>query len=130
MALAGRVGNLAASFDSRFPTRRLPAAGVQIEGMQFLARLEANSFARCDADFGPGTGIAPDAGLARPYAENAKAAELNAVAFSQSLLKPFKYSVDSGFRFGPRQAGTLYDVMNDILFDQCRRPLIEEKCGR
>jgi len=54
--------------------------GAGLDGVQFLAGLEPNSFSRSDADFGAGAGIAADSGFAGAYAEYAKSAQFDALA--------------------------------------------------
>jgi hypothetical protein len=98
-----------------------------VEGMQFLAGLEAHCFARRDANFGTGSGVASDSGFPGADAEYAEAPQLNAIAGGHGLFETFEDGVDGGFRFGSRQAGPLDDVVHYILLDQCRRPLLEEK---
>jgi len=94
--------------------------------MKLFAGLEADGFAGGDADFGAGPGIAPYAGFARTDAEDAEAAQFDAVAGRQRLLEAFKDCIHSRFGLGPRQACALDDVMHDVLFDQCPAPSIEK----
>jgi hypothetical protein len=94
--------------------------------VQLFAGLETNGFAGGDADLGTGAGIAADAGFARTDAEDAEAAEFDSVSCGESLLEAFEDGVDSRFSLGSRQACPLDDVMDNILLDQCRRPLTEE----
>jgi hypothetical protein len=100
--------------------------GRGIQGVKFLAWLETNGFPRGDADFGARSGIAADAGLARPDAEDAEPAQLDSVTGGQRLFETLKYSVYGRFRFGPRQASPLDNVVHYILLDQCPCPSIEE----
>ena len=58
-----------------------------LEALEFFAGLKADGFAWRNIDFFPGAGIAADAGLARLDAENAKAAELDALAAAEGLLE-------------------------------------------
>ena len=99
---------------------------IGVQGVEFLAGLESNGFARGDADFRSGSGVAADARLAGPDAEDAEAAQFNAVSRGQGLFQAFKNGVHGGFRFGAGQPCTLNDVMNDILLDQCIYPIGEE----
>jgi hypothetical protein len=94
--------------------------------MKLFAGLEADGFAGRDADFGAGSGIAADAGFARTNAEDAEAAQFDAIACCQSLFEALEDSIHGSFRLGPRQACSLDDVMHDILLDQCPSPSIEE----
>ena len=107
-----------------------PVSGCTgIQGVKLFARLEANGLARRDADFRSGPGVAANARLAGPDAEDAEAAQFNAVAGCQSLFEALKDGVHGGFRFGAGQPGALNDVMNDILLDQCVYPICEEIFG-
>jgi len=90
--------------------------------VEFLARLESDGLSRRDADLGSGAWIASDTGFARTDAEDAKSAQLNAVARGEGLLEAFKDGIYGGLSLGPRQAGSLDDVMNNILLDQCSCP--------
>ena len=92
--------------------------GTWFDGVQFLAGLEADSFAGSDADFGAGAGIAADAGFAGADAEDAKSAQFDALAGGQSLLEALEDRIHGCFRLGARQAGALDDVMDDVLFNQ------------
>jgi hypothetical protein len=82
--------------------------------LQFLAGLEAHRFARRDADFLAGAGIAADAGLARAHVENAKAAKLDALSFAKGILHSFKDGFDGLFRFGPAHTGFIYYSVHNI----------------
>jgi hypothetical protein len=73
-----------------------------IQQVKFLARLEANSLARSDIDFGPGPRVAANARLARADIEYSKAAQLNPVARSKRFFQAFKDRVDSRFRLVAR----------------------------
>ena len=82
--------------------------------MQFLAGLKAHSFAGGYADFGPGAGVPPDAGLTRFHIENAEAAQFNAVALRQGFLHGFKYRLDGHLRFCLGDARAADDLIDDI----------------
>jgi hypothetical protein len=101
----------------------VPELGGYIQGVQFFAGLESHGFAGRDADLGTGAGVAPDSGFAWAHAKNAKTAQFDAVSCSEGEFESFKDGVYSRFSLGPRQASALDHVMNDILLDQCRRPL-------
>ena len=94
--------------------------------MELFAGFEADGLAWGDADFGAGSGVAADACFTGADAEDAEAAQLDAIPRSQRLLEPFEDGVHGGFRFSPRQACPLDDVMHNILLDQCLGPFIEE----
>jgi hypothetical protein len=89
--------------------------------MKLFARLEADSFARSDGDFGAGPGIATDAGFARLDREDAKATEFNAVASDESLLHAFEDGVYCSLRFGSREAGALNNPLYKILLNHLGR---------
>jgi hypothetical protein len=90
--------------------------------MQFLAGLEADGFARSDADFGSGARIAADAGFAWADVEDAEAAQLDALTLSKSALEGFKDCVDGGFRLIALEAGAFNHLVNNVLFYQCVPP--------
>ena len=86
--------------------------------MQFLAGLEADGFAGGDADFSAGAGIAADTGFAGADTEDAKPAQLDALAGLQSLLQAFENRVHCRLCLGARQACALDYMMHDVLFNQ------------
>jgi hypothetical protein len=94
----------------------------RFENVQFLTWLEAYGFARSDGNFGAGAWISANSGLAGAHAEDAEAAQLDAVAFGQRLLQTFEYGIDCCFGFVPRQARSFYNVMDNVLFNQCVYP--------
>ena len=59
------------------------AGRAGLQRVQFLAGLEAHRLAGGDADLGAGAGIAADAGFAGADAEDAKAAQFDALAGGQ-----------------------------------------------
>jgi hypothetical protein len=89
--------------------------------MKLFARLEADSFARSDSDFGAGPGIAADTGFARLDREDAKATKFNAVASDESLLHAFEDGVYCSLRFGSREAGALNNPLYKILLNHLGR---------
>src|ERR1700690_2670104 len=88
-----------------------------LDGLQFLARLEADGFAGRDVDLRTGARIAPDAGLARPYGEDAKAPQLNAIALGERLLHAFEHGFDRHLRLGLGDAGLVDDFVDQVQFD-------------
>ena len=94
--------------------------------MEFFAGLETNGFAGSDTDFSASARITADAGFTRSDAENAESAQFYAVARGKRLLEPFEYGVYRCLSLGPRQACPLDHVMDNILLDQSRSPLVEE----
>jgi hypothetical protein len=87
------------------------------DALKFFAGFEADGFARRDVDFFAGAGIATDASLARFNAEDAEAAEFDALAAAEGLLQRFEYSLDSLLGFGAadvrRGDDSIYDVQLD-----------------
>jgi hypothetical protein len=98
--------------------------------VEFLARLEANRFARGNADFGSGAGIASDAGLAGANVEDPEAAELDALTFGESALEGLEYGVDRSFGFIALQPGALDHLVNDVLLYQGFPPSGEVSVSR
>jgi len=88
-----------------------------IEEMELLTRLEANSLAGSDADLSSGARIAADAGLTGLDGEDAKTAQLNAVAAAESRLHGVENHVDCRFCLGAGQTRTLDYSLNQILLD-------------
>jgi len=86
--------------------------------MQFLARLESNGLSGGDADLGSGAWVSADAGFAGADAEDAEAAQLNALTGSQGLLEALEDSIHRGFRLGAGQARALNHMMDDVLLNQ------------
>ena len=102
---------------------------IGIQGVEFFPRLESDGLAGGNADFRSGPGVAADARFAGPDAEDAEAAQFDAVAGGQGLFEAFKDGVHGGFRFGAGQPGALNDVMNDVLLDQSVYPIGEESAA-
>jgi hypothetical protein len=98
-------------------------AGAGSERLQFLAGLEAHSFARRDADFLAGAGIAADAGLARAYVEHAEAAQLDPFSLAESALHGPENGFDGLFRLGPGYPGLVYYRVHYIEFNHTSLPL-------
>ena len=103
-------------------TKPLQQRAALVEFVQIFARLEADSLAGCDADFGSGTWIAPDTCFAGADVENSKAAQLDAVTRCEGLLKAFKDSFDGGLGFHAGQSGTLNYLVYDVLLNQWLSP--------
>ena len=95
----------------------------RVHKVQFFTRLEADSFARCDAHFGPSPGISPNARLAWLHGEHAKPAQFDPIARDQRLLHAVEDCVHSVFRFGSRKSGPLHDPLDKVLFNQVGPPL-------
>ena len=94
--------------------------------MELLAWLETDSFPWCNADLRASPWIASNTCLSRADAEHAKTSQFDAIACCQCLLEALKNGIDSRFSLGPRQACPFNNVMDNILLNQCRRPLLEE----
>jgi hypothetical protein len=91
--------------------------------VELFAGLEADRFAGSDRDFGARSRIAADAGLPRLDGEDAKAAELDAVAGDESGFHALEDCVDGSLCFGPWQASSLNHPLYQILFNHLgRRP--------
>ncbi len=73
---------------------------VLLDALKLFAGFEADSLARRDVDLFAGAGIAADASLARLYAEDAEAAEFDALAAAKSLLQRFENGLDGLLGFG------------------------------
>lgn len=89
-----------------------------LEDVKILARLEAYSLARSDADLSPGTRIASDTCLAGLDGKNAKATQFDAFAFDETLFHRLEDGVDRGFRLGSNESSAFDDTLNEILLDQ------------
>lgn len=93
--------------------------------MQFLSGFEADGVAGGYGDFCPGAGVAADAGFARTNAEYAEAAELDSVSFCEGVFEAFEDGVNGSLGLCARQSGSIDDVVDDILLNQCLDPLEE-----
>ena len=89
-----------------------------LEHMQFLAGLEAHRLAGSDADLGSSTGVATDAGLAGPHAEDTKTTQFDTFAGGESLFKTLEDCIHGSFGLGPGKARALDHMVDDILFNQ------------
>jgi hypothetical protein len=90
--------------------------------VQVFAWFEAHGFAGGDADFGAGARVAAYSGFARPYVEDAEAAQFDAVSFGERFLETFKDGFDGGLGFYAGQSGTLNYLMYDVLLNQWLPP--------
>jgi hypothetical protein len=93
------------------------------ERLQFLARLEAHSFAGRDADFLARARIPSDAGLARANIKHAKAAQLNAFPLAKSALHGFEDGFDSLFRLCAGHSGLVYYGVHNVELNHTSLPL-------
>jgi len=87
------------------------------EALEFFAGLEANGFPGRNVDFFPGAGIAADAGFTRLDAEDAKAAELDALAAAESLLERFENGFDGLLGLGAANVRRGDDGVYDVQLD-------------
>ena len=87
--------------------------------MQLLAGLEPYRFARSDADFSAGAGIAANAGLAGSDAEDAEASQFDPLACCKGLLETLEDSIHGRLSLNARQARALDYVVYDVLLNQC-----------
>ena len=88
-----------------------------LEALKFFAGLKADGFAWRNIDFFPGAWIAADAGLARLDAENAKAAELDALAAAKGLLERFENGFDGLLGLGAADVRRGDDGVYDVQLD-------------
>ena len=95
----------------RLPLLRFAFA---VFALEFFAGLEADGFAGRDVDFFAGAGIAADAGFAGLYAEDAEAAQLDALAAAKSLLQGFENRFDGLLGLGAADVGCGDDRVYEI----------------
>jgi hypothetical protein len=104
-----------------WPERRI---GLRLFGgfdaLEFFAGFEADGFAGGDADFFAGTGVAADAGFAGLDAEDAEAAELDALAAAESLLEGFEDGFDGLLGFGAADESLGDNRIDDVQLDHTR----------
>ena len=99
-------------------TQPLFAGRAALQRVQFLAGFEANRLAGGNADLGAGAGVAADAGFAGADAEDAKAAQFDALAGGQSLLEALEDGIHGSLGLGAGQARALNHMMDDVLLNQ------------
>jgi hypothetical protein len=88
--------------------------------LEFLAGFEADSFAGRDADLFAGAGIAADAGFAGLDAEDAEAAEFDALAAAESLLERLENGFDRLLRLGAADESLGYNRVYDVQLNHTR----------
>jgi hypothetical protein len=98
------------------------------DALKFFAGLEADGFARRDVHFFTGAGIAADAGLAGLDAEDAEAAEFDALAAAESLLQRFEYGFDGLLGFGAADVRSGDDGIYDIELNHAILPRFRGRC--
>lgn len=101
-------------------TAWLPPVGEArlLQGLQFLARLETNCFARWNRDLRAGARVAPDAGLAGLHREDAETAKFNAIALFERALHFSEDRLNGHFGLGLGDPGLIHDFVDDIELDQ------------
>jgi hypothetical protein len=90
--------------------------------LQFLAWFETNGFARWDGHFGARSGIAPDPRFAWANVEDAKAPQLDAVAFAKRLFHGVEDRFYRHFRFSLCDSGTIHHFIDNVQLDQKASP--------
>src|SRR5512146_2251347 len=100
-----------------------PVSSLLVDGVQLLAGLEADGLARWNVDFGAGTRIAADAGLARTDVEDAETAKLDAIALRKCLFHRLEddFHRALGLRLG--DAGPAHDFVDNIELDHAAAPI-------
>jgi hypothetical protein len=100
------------------------------KGLEFLAGLEADSFAGRDAYLLTCTRVAAYASLARLDGKDAKAAELDTFAAAESVFHGLEDGFNGLLGFGAGDAGLLYDSIDDIELNHTslqrnRKPMLD-----
>jgi hypothetical protein len=90
------------------------------DALEFFARFEADGFAGRDADLFAGAGIAADARFAGLDAENAEAAEFDALATAESLLERFENGFDRLLRLGAADESLGHNRIYDVQLNHTR----------
>jgi hypothetical protein len=114
------ISNLHGMKAQTFFGRGLFGRCAGFQHVQFLAGFEAHGLTGSDADLGAGAGVAADAGLAGPNAEDAKAAQLNALAGGECLFEALEDCIYRSLGLGSGEARTLDYMVNDVLLNQRR----------
>src|SRR5271170_5221665 len=100
-----------------YPAQRRSSGFGWRQRLEFFPGLEADGLAGRDANLLSGTRITADAGLARLHREDTKAAEFDAFPACQSVLHRLEYGFHGLLGFAARDAGLLYDGVDDIELD-------------
>ena len=85
--------------------------------MEFLARLEADGFARWNIHLLSSSWVPADARLAGLHIKHAKAAKFDSLSTPQGVLHGFENSLDSLFCLGPGNICLRYNRIHDIELD-------------
>ena len=92
--------------------------------LEFFARFEADGFARGDADFFAGARVAADAGFAGLDAEDAEAAEFDALTAAESLFQGIENGFDGLLGFGAADESLGDNRIHDVQLDHTRLLLL------
>ena len=84
------------------------------DALEFFAGFEADGFAGRDADFFAGARVASDAGFAGLDAEDAEAAEFDAISMFEGFLHRFEDRLHGHFGLGFGNTGLVNDFVDDI----------------
>src|SRR5258706_12866878 len=93
-----------------------------VDGLEFLAGLEAHRLAGWDIDFRAGAWVASNAGLAGSHVEDAEATQLDAVAAGKRALHALKDGFHGHFRLGFGDAGLGHHFIDDVELDHAWTP--------
>src|SRR5271168_4564911 len=102
------------------------------EALQFFAGFESHGFARGNADFFAGAWVATNAGFAGLDAEDAEAAEFNALAAAEGHFERLEDGLDSLLRFGAADIRRGHDGVYNVQLDHTGLRLIRGQmleCG-
>jgi len=95
--------------------------------LQFFAGLEAHGFAWRNADFLAGARIAANSGLARAHVEHTEAAQLNSIAFAESLLHGIENGLDGLLGLGSAHAGLVHNGIHNVQLNHANLQLFNGK---
>jgi hypothetical protein len=96
------------------------------DALEFFAGFEADGFAGGDADFFAGAWVAADAGLAWLDAEDAEAAEFDALSAAESLFERIENRFDGLLGFGAADESLGHNRIHDVQLDHTRLLLREQ----
>jgi len=88
-----------------------------VDGLQLFSRLKPHGFAWRNRDFRAGSRISPDTGFSRPYIEDTKTPQLNAVALGQRLLHAVEDGLNRQFSLGLGNSGLIDHFVDDVELD-------------
>jgi hypothetical protein len=94
--------------------------------LELFAGFEADGFAWGDADFFAGTRVATDAGFAGLDAEDAEAAEFDALAAAESLFQGIENGFDGLLGFGAADESLGDNRIHNVQLDHTRLLLLWE----